>query len=173
MGSTGGEKVFSVSLLVQTMLRVSLFLTNEEENKQASGTPEPNPAIPTNTSILIFSVDFRKFSIQKTGESLTNKTRKQVVGICSFISIIRCGLHAFDWNSLVFFLFAGVLQKLCRVWAVLDGDLYRRNEVSCLIRRVTLSYESQTNDNSPALSCTEVTQANGFGLCLLTHTRIY
>lgn len=59
--------------------------------------------------------------------------------------------------------FAGVLQKL---WAVLDGDLYRQNEQNCWTWRAALSYESQTRANSPDLSCSEVTQmlwmASGF-----------
>lgn len=59
--------------------------------------------------------------------------------------------------------FAGVLQKL---WAVLDGDLYRQNEQNCWTWRAALSYESQTRTNSPDLSCSEVTQmlwmASGF-----------
>lgn len=81
MWSPGGEKVFSVSLSVQTMLRVSLFLTNEVENKQASGAPKPSPAIPTNTSILIFSVNFRNFSIQKPGNH--SQTRQENILLVS------------------------------------------------------------------------------------------
>lgn len=84
MGSPGGEKVFSVSLLVQTMLRVSLFLTNEVENKQVSGAPEPNPAIPTNTSILIFSVNFRNFSIQKPGDHSQTRQENSLLAAVPF-----------------------------------------------------------------------------------------
>lgn len=80
------KSLLGIFVVANNMLHVSLFQTNEVENEQASGAPEPNPAIPTNTSILIFSVSFRKFrQTQKVcGESFTNKTG-EIVCICIFI----------------------------------------------------------------------------------------
>lgn len=181
MGSPGREKVFSVSLLVQTMLCVSLFLTNEVENKQASDALEPNLAIPTNTSILIFSVNFRNFSIQKPGNHSQTRQENSLLASVPFYQR-RIGVLYISHHKSHFSCHSFRPGFFCRCFTEARSSLSSSGwwfispkwaDLSNSEGHVELWVPVSRQLTGPLLLRGDSSGANGSGLCLLTHTRIY
>ncbi len=162
------------------MLHVSLFLTNEVKNKQASSAPKPNPAIPTNTSILIFSVNFRNFSIQKPRNH--SQARQENILLVSVPFYQRIGVDYIHSTGNHIFPVILLDQVFCRCFTEARSSLSSSGwliilpewaDLSNSEGHVELRVPGSRQLTGPFLLRGDSSGANGSRLCLLTHTRIY